>query len=979
MAIKVISELEAQKQQATSEFEQLSQQANSLFSAGDQLGAAKLTQQAQKYVDFVGKADRMILDQKENLTTKLANGSFLSDKDPMDEPLTTSEGVDNKIAKGISAVIGQPVNMQSELGWKERSKLAFLNDVSKDEYLKSQYGEENIKTMNVMGKPVRLINDGTSWFPVDRYDLTSNDFIDMIGEIAPMIGSLVGGSGGAVLSKSPAGTAIGSAAGYTAAGTLQDTLAKAVMGAGEGFGESITKRATEAMIGLPIEYGIAKIGEPILRGLATMRKGTTPKRTQLISEAGEFLNREGYPTSLARFAGGSVEQQQRMLRAAENLPNSKIGQDLAFGAKRLEAFMDDNISRQALPERLYEDTMKAVKAENDLYLKQVAISDEGVANTLRKNLDDDLQKRLIRPEIQEEAAATYLKATLGKAKSSAEKAKKDIYNPFYQEADQIVSVDPLELARKMEDQYFKQGVRPVEIDNFINELRARPQNAKIIADLQSKINSGSLTPQIKELSEREIRRLENISGPLNASQLDEQFRKIRDLAPTGPIAGSGATQLKTQVKNAEGVLQQFRDDVYKKAKLYDKWTAATEKNKNFLQYTKTNISDILEIGIGKEMTSRKVMDTVYSSPEQTRLILSAVKRDDPANYAVFAESMRESYMNRIGLNGRGLGSGVGFKFDDRIVRELFGSENLERGNRMVQKLEGLQSVFKFKKLDPSKISMKDVQELEGVLHQDGVRDITASIANRAEASQKAEKLGRNILIKDVLNGHKESITRGEFPRALFDAEPAQVRKIFSMFKPAEQKAIREDFAEHVFSRYPGNPDSTIMRLKLWDGETFLNDIAANPKLQENMKIALGEPFVNKMVAASRLTEATQTVAGGAKMRLTGVVTPEETRGFLALGPVLNSIGTRATAAMYRAGSLVPLLGKMSQKELTKDQFERESVKALGVALLTSNGIQATLKTGRYDPEWSRRIGQTLGTASKESVDYAKAFGYGTRF
>jgi hypothetical protein len=134
-----------------------------------------------------------------------------------------------------------------------------------------------------------------------------------------------------------------------------------------------------------------------------------------------------------------------------------------------------------------------------------------------------------------------------------------------------------------------------------------------------------------------------------------------------------------------------------------------------------------------------------------------------------------------------------------------------------------------------------------------------------------------------------------------------------------------------------------------------------------------------MVAASRLTEATQTVAGGAKMRLTGVVTPEETRGFLALGPVLNSIGTRATAAMYRAGSLVPLLGKMSQKELTKDQFERESVKALGVALLTSNGIQATLKTGRYDPEWSRRIGQTLGTASKESVDYAKAFGYGTRF
>jgi hypothetical protein len=83
--------------------------------------------------------------------------------------------------------------------------------------------------------------------------------------------------------------------------------------------------------------------------------------------------------------------------------------------------------------------------------------------------------------------------------------------------------------------------------------------------------------------------------------------------------------------------------------------------------------------------------------------------------------------------------------------------------------------------------------------------------------------------------------------------------------------------------------------------------------------------------------------------------------------------------MYRAGSLFPLLGKMSQKELTQEQFQRETSKALGTALLTANGIQATLQTGKYDPEWSRRLGQTLGTASKDSIDYAKAFGYGTKF
>jgi len=220
MSIKLISELEGQKQQATSEFELLSKQAQSLFDSGDQLGAAKVTQKAQQYVDLVNEADLMIGNQKENITRKLADGSFLNERDPMEAPLTTSEGIDTKLAKGLAAVIGQPVNMQSELGWEDRKNLAFLTDPSKDEYLKGKYGEPNVKTMNVMGAPVRLINDGSGWFPVDRYDLTSKDFADAIGEIVPMAGSVVGGIGGAVLSKTPAGTSIGSAAGYTAAGTL---------------------------------------------------------------------------------------------------------------------------------------------------------------------------------------------------------------------------------------------------------------------------------------------------------------------------------------------------------------------------------------------------------------------------------------------------------------------------------------------------------------------------------------------------------------------------------------------------------------------------------------------------------------------------------------------------------------------------------------------------------------------------------------
>jgi hypothetical protein len=979
MSIKVISELEGQKQQATSEFELLSKQAQSLFDSGDQLGAAKATQKAQQYVDLVSEADLMIGTQKENITRKLADGSFLSEKDPMEAPLTTSEGIDNKLARGLSAVIGQPVNMQSELGWEDRKNLAFLTDSSKDEYLKGKYGEPNVKTMNVMGKPVRLINDGSSWFPVDRYDMTSKDFIDVIGEIAPMAGSIAGGLGGAALSKTPAGTAIGSAAGYTAAGTIQDSLAKAVLNAGEGFGNSIMRRSTEAMIGLPIEYGVTKIGGALLRDVATMRKGAVSERTKLINEAGEFLSREGYPTSLARFASGSVESQERMLRAAQNLPNSKIGQDLAFGAKRLEAFMDDNVLRQSLPDRLYADAEKALKADNNLYLKQVAISDSATAETLKRSASEEMQRQMYQPKIDEGAAALYLKESLGKGKAVAEQAKKDVYDSFYQEADSIVSVNPIELAERIEKSFYGGASRPAEIQKVISNLRARPQNANKIIDLQKQIDGGKLSPEAESITRRKIQELEEISGPLSASQLDEQVRIIRDQAPSGPVAGSGANELKRASSTAERVVTQFRDDVYKKQGLYDKWSDATNKYQNFLDYTQTDLAKVLETKLGKTMTSGDIMKAAYKSPEDTNLILSVIKRDDPKNFPAFERSMQESYLNKIGLNGRQLGSGDEFNFDERIVRELFDSGTGVNGQRMVGKLKDLQSYFKAQKLDSSKITFDDLKQLEGVVSQDAIKEMKFSIANRISNQQKAEKLGRNVLIKDVLNGHKESITRGEFPRALYDAEPAQVKKVFSKLNPAEQKAIREDFAEHVFSRYPGDPDSTAMRLQLWDGDRFLKDVAANPKLKQNMEIALGEDFVNRMTAASRLTEATQTVSKGTGIRPTGVVTEKGARGFIPIGPVLNSIGTRATAAMYRAGSLFPLLGKMSQKELTQEQFQRETSKALGTALLTANGIQATLQTGKYDPEWSRRLGQTLGTASKDSIDYAKAFGYGTKF
>lgn len=165
---------------------------------------------------------------------------------------------------------------------------------------------------------------------------------------------------------------------------------------------------------------------------------------------------------------------------------------------------------------------------------------------------------------------------------------------------------------------------------------------------------------------------------------------------------------------------------------------------------------------------------------------------------------------------------------------------------------------------------------------------------------------------------------------------------------------------------------------MFDGQRLIEDARRNPRIRANIETVIGKRDSDLLFNVAKLTEATRTAPTGQGFRLTGVVTKgQETaikaRAFAPIQAIVSSLGDMTSAALYRSGDFFPLMRTLGQKELTEEQYNAAMGKALNRLLLTSQGIQALTETGKYEPEWAHRLGQTVGWMAKE-VEFGKEFG-----
>jgi len=980
------------------QFGQLSDEYQSLL-ASDPYGAEqKKTQASQVLQDielFSGEGEKL----KAQLANDLKNSKYLTYGlgDTNAQISFSDEAIKNKTAEALSKFIGEPVDVTTGLGYADRTADAFLRDESKDEYLANKYGKDNVKTVNVGGSPTRIVRNETGgWVAMNEMGGSLKDALPVLGEVFPLAGAILGGIGLSALPGAPpiAASAVGSGAGYTAAGTLQDQamkaylkyssggtlkekIMKAYLGAGDGLAESFGKRSTEALLGVGLEYGVGKLASPLLRKMGTAK---VDEYYQGLKKAEEDLASRGYSMNVAQLVQGGEMQNKKWLQLAQDRPNSQVAKDIQIGVERLQGLKSDLTPAQK-SSALYKSTLDNIRQAQQTTADMVGLYDQKAGNILRSNLDEQTQSLVFGSLEDTHKLGSDLFKALGKAEKKANDIKNETYAPFYELAEGRVSVDPIELAKFVEKNYYSSILRNPTLQAELDVLRARPQNLKRINSIDNELKSVVDRDKRAQL-QLERRELEQLSGNLNIKQLNDTVRKFSEAYPDSGM--TGATTSKQVAGAAANDIRTFRNNVLDNQGLLDEWNNATQVFNQRLGFEEGTIGKYLkELSSGKpNMDETEIVNSILNTPRTITDAVTALSVGDPAVASQLVKRLQNAYFKNIGISNQSGRQVDGFNFDEDVVRSLFGfnsagQPNSAYGDNMIRKLYSLQDAINAKNLDPAKLTMKDIDDLSGSLSRNSEKELRNSIEKRIQNQMSVDQTKNDSLMKIALKGHREALVSGEFPEALWNANPDQLKKLLAIMPDADKKVLSGDMAEHLFAKYPPSGEYGIHGELLWNGKLLLKDFAKNPKRVQVLRGVLGDETVDNVISASRLMQAAKNkpVAKGVPQG-GGVINDAGVKWYFPIEKIASGIRNSWMSAAYRTGDLSPLLRNIARKEITEEEFKKNVSNTMLKLAKTSAGIEAMTQSGRYNPEWAAWLGNNLGMSSKETQDYQEKYGVG---
>jgi hypothetical protein len=980
-----LSEAKKYRTQLLDKINQADAEYNTLLET-DPIGAAKKFQEVRFMLQGVGEFDSQINLLKDRAKAKLADGSFLTeDIQTIGGSLpTTSDGITAKISSFLTSIDDQQYDLTTGLDAKTRGDIAFTRDQEKDARLAELFGSENVKTEKILGAPVRFVrNQSGTWVAVDEFGFSPKDIIDASGQAAPIAGSIGGAFVGTLIQRSPIGTSTGSASGYGLLASVQDGIYNAVTGSGPGLLDAIPERMTEGAAGMAFEYPFLKVTAPIGMSLAKGRKGKITKRQSNIEKYENYLKTQGYDVSLARIAAGGSAKTEKRLQTAQKLPNWMIGRDVLDSAKRLERIKDDSLSFVQKGDAMYGDTLKVLQEERQALEGILSQYNREMAQSVRVQVDDELRNFMRAPKQDKEEAGAYLFSQLRGTKEAANKIKNETYNPHWERADSMgISVDPIKVAERIEKQYFSRIFRNPKLQAEIDQLRKRPENAKRIETINNILQREGLAEKTITRLNLEKQNLEQLSGPLTLRQLDDLVKQFQEAFPESGLVGA-PTKQQTAGRAAQ-TIKGFRDEILAENNLLDSWNNATSVYRQRLGFEEQQLGALLKETLGRsDLTGSQIVSKIISDPRIAEDVLNATALLDPANAQKVAYSLQRSYFDQIGLTGRKTGDLNQFNFDSDVVKRLFafdkkGNPNLIYGERMVKKLEQLRGAINKADVDYSKISRNELFELESVLTENSINELTGKIIGRLKVQKEIDLFKNNALLDAASLGHREAIERAAFPEALWSAPPEKVRKILGKFGTKDQEMMRGDYIEYFFAKYPPKSDSAWGDVVLWDGDQFLKDAAKKPAIIANLRAATSDKFVDDIIAASNVMQTIRNVPVPLESNIaTGAVNQTGAKIFAPFRTIMHAGKHRIAGAAYRlqrSKLFEKYLGNIGKKDLSPEQYETEMNKLLLGMFSASQGVEALLKTGRYDPGWASNIGQILGTVPKETLEYREKFG-----
>jgi len=881
---------------------------------------------------------------RKDAAMQLSDGSFKMNADFSKVDKVEQRKRVQKLAGAALGTSSDDIDVDSGMGLWERTKLDLLRDEnSKMEYLEKKFGSENVNSLNVGGTNKMFYRDPKTkkMTMVDEMGTSLADFTaDIAGEAVTTAGAVGGAIAGTLLAPGVgtiAGATGGAALGGFLTGVTQDVASEVATGQEVDIGDITKRRGIETAIGVPIDLATAGVGRIFSRGLAG--KGANKligEFDKAASRVDKLLEVEGarLPEVEALRTGLGSKQASEIASAR---PRSKLAKELQSVRDRVGTLREslEGRGRMGVSADEFNRISEGIANNYKRLVSEVELTNKGLANELRGQASRKMQK-LVSPKVSEDALGSRIREYLAPGVKQIEETNNANWSRL-REVGGTTEVPIQSITRSIKEAK----------DHFIR--LKDPKSTSIVRELETRMKSGEKSVSFNEFKE----------------MIDE----LNDVVSSSKVAGFSEKE-----KVASRVLDNLSGKNGLRSKIASQNPELGEALTTAIDYYKNNLLATRRSAVGRALreqladpaiTDAQVAKLAIQDPAYIRQSLNIAKQSGGGEDKALQNSLRELYLNRIGLSEGMDVKNLNLAYNDDIVRALW-------GDRQVRELKNLQNrINQMKDVDIVKIEQQDVNQYLNALSNDERSRIIRSIKQRNRNNLKLDQIeisSLNKLLAPVRGKRTKTfgdspmtgMELSEFADKFVKARPDQVKRTIKLLEDQGDKvgmqAFRQSYVGKLFDSFGSGAQVDRFGNPLWNPESFAKQMQKGKREYLNAKTILGQSGVDDLLAANKvLQEAAETTG----LNVQDIFQPRYslTSGGLQLYGVGNLIGGLRGRAMALAYS--NKLGAKLMKFLTNPGTDAETEamlrKILPALMTSSKGLQAIAIQSEVDPEFAEQI------------------------
>ena len=787
------------------------------------------------------------------------------------------------------------IDISSGIPSDDRARMALLpTPEERRDYILNKYRGSTV--LNVDGEDVVLAKIGNKYIMADEYGFGAKDLIDAVPDAARAAVNIVGAAAGTkAFNKFPivAASLFGNL-NEQGLGVAMDIVGRKAADLPIGYGEIAGRRALLGATGMTFDIVTGKvIAAPIARRIGPVADQGWQKQVRnaydQMSEAVSFPGLYRAPVQ----AKAGQEALDYQLYLASKYPNSANAASIERNRKIAESWMDVMMGSEVDPDDFVKIALDSYAQRYGAMVDQIARSDKKVANVIKGRVERDM-RQFVDEDFRRERMGKGVYELIDEADKLEADFEGQAFQGIYNQADEAgFSMDRLRLANAFRKKQL--DARGLNLDipavnSLLQELEGVPRYRKELAAANNEIASttqayrqqygddNTLWPEEASLNLENLLlkrdKLQKKTEPMTLADLHAARKNISDmLSESSVAAGTKSAAAEQYYKYLSDIISENLPDGLRAQWLAQNESYATKR----LAFRRSSPGAILKTELGvRSMTPSQIAAKSIEDIEYGRKIIEAVGIGDQiaidagreSNNAMLVRSeMQRAYLSKIGANRTSLNPShtpSRLNYDPEMVEFLWGVDaagkpSRTKGIAMVQKLDELNKLLSFKKLDAKNVTAEEMDVLAATLNPLEVKRVQREILTRIEAEKRADQLLKTGLIKQAVDGKWGDLNYSELATQLYkNGSITDLEMVMSKMPSPIKDRFKRDYLRRLFNNYRNDAKYGVYPDLSWDGAKLANDLTRDKGFKKRLEFIYGKDFVEKLNASSLIMATSET-------------------------------------------------------------------------------------------------------------------------